>query len=138
MRLRPKEYGICKQLASTPAPNGPRAQALLLLAAGHSQQQASEKTGLSPGQVRYALRRWRAMGPSMFVHIRAQQGLGRSADEVKQSLPALRALIQSKGGSMSKRRAPPESLQARMAKLPGEPNDRLRRSHAQDDSSSDD
>lgn len=57
---------FCQARAEQPAPNGPRAKALLALDQGNTQQQAAEQSGLSIGQVRYCLRRFRAIGQAMF------------------------------------------------------------------------
>ena len=57
---------FCQTRADQPAPNGPRARALLALDQGNTQQQAAEQSGLSLGQVRYCLRRFRTVALEMF------------------------------------------------------------------------
>ncbi|MDX1802592.1 MAG: helix-turn-helix domain-containing protein [Alcanivorax sp.] len=56
----------CQTLSSQPAPTGQRARALLALDTGASQALAAEQTGLTLGQVRYCLRRFRAIGMALF------------------------------------------------------------------------
>lgn len=57
---------FCQARADQPAPEGPRARALLALDQGSTQQQAADQSGLSLGQVRYCLRRFRAVALAMF------------------------------------------------------------------------
>lgn len=57
---------FCQTQADQPAPNGTRARALLALDQGNTQQQAAEQSGLSLGQVRYCLRRFRTVALEMF------------------------------------------------------------------------
>ena len=56
----------CQARSEQPAPNGPRAKALLALDQGNTQQQAAEQSGLSLGQVRYCLRRFRTVALDIF------------------------------------------------------------------------
>lgn len=56
----------CQSHEHNPAPNGPRAKALLALDSGKTQQQAAAESGLSIGQVRYCLRRFRAVSLAIF------------------------------------------------------------------------
>ena len=60
------QRNFCQARSNQPAPYGPRAQALLALDQGCTQQQAAEKSGLSLGQVRYCLRRFRAVSLDIF------------------------------------------------------------------------
>lgn len=64
--LSDAQRALCQAMAKQPAPDGPRAKALLALDQGNTQQQAAEQSGLSLGQVRYCLRRFRAVGLAMF------------------------------------------------------------------------
>jgi hypothetical protein len=57
---------FCQARAEQPAPEGPRARALLALDQGSTQQQAADQSGLSLGQVRYCLRRFRTVALEMF------------------------------------------------------------------------
>jgi len=57
---------FCQARSDQPAPNGPRAKALLALDQGNTQQQAAEQSGLSLGQVRYCLRRFRTVSLEIF------------------------------------------------------------------------
>ncbi|MZR63146.1 helix-turn-helix domain-containing protein [Alcanivorax sp. DP30] len=56
----------CQARINQPTPNGPRARALLALDRGLTQQQAAEEAGLSLGQVRYTLRRFRSVALDLF------------------------------------------------------------------------
>lgn len=56
----------CQSHEHNPAPNGPRAKALLALDSGKTQQQAAVESSLSIGQVRYCLRRFRAVSLAIF------------------------------------------------------------------------
>ncbi|MEQ3724251.1 helix-turn-helix domain-containing protein [Alcanivorax sp.] len=56
----------CLAREQTPAPDGPRAKALLALNSGATQQQAAADSGLSIGQVRYCLRRFRSVALGIF------------------------------------------------------------------------
>jgi hypothetical protein len=63
--LSPEERGVCKQLAAGEAPWSQRAQALLALDEGATQAQAGSQAGLTQGQVRYWLGRFRKDGLSI-------------------------------------------------------------------------
>ena len=72
----------CQTHAKQPAPTGSRAQALLALDGGASQAQAAEQAGLTLGQVRYCLRRFRAIGIALFDDAPASPALvPQSADK---------------------------------------------------------
>jgi len=64
--LSPEGRGVCKQLAAGEAPWSQRAQALLALDEGATQVGAGERAGLTHGQVRYWLGRYRKDGLSIF------------------------------------------------------------------------
>ena len=64
--LTAQQRKLCQTQSNQPAPNGPRAKALLALDEGNTQQQAAEASGLSLGQVRYCLRRFRSVGLALF------------------------------------------------------------------------
>jgi transposase-like protein len=64
--LSPEERGVCKQLAAGEAPWSQRAQALLALDEGATQAEAGSQAGLTQGQVRYWLGRFREDGLSIF------------------------------------------------------------------------
>ena len=57
---------VCLELRKKSSKNSPRAAALLALDQGATQSQAAEKSGLSLGQVRYCVRRFRSVGMAMF------------------------------------------------------------------------
>ncbi|WP_290523432.1 helix-turn-helix domain-containing protein [Alcanivorax sp.] len=64
--LTAQQRKACQGRANQPAPNGPRAKALLALDKGSTQQQAADEAGLSLGQVRYCLRRFRNVAMALF------------------------------------------------------------------------
>lgn len=64
--LTAQQRKLCQTQSNQPAPNGPRAKALLALDEGNTQQQAAEASGLSLGQVRYCLRRFRTVALDLF------------------------------------------------------------------------
>lgn len=57
---------VCLELRKKSSKNSPRAAALLALDQGVTQSQAAEKSGLTLGQVRYFVRRFRSVGMAMF------------------------------------------------------------------------
>ena len=57
--LTAHEQAACMQIAEGEAPHNQRALALLALNEGHTQAQAAEKSGLSAGQVKYWVARFR-------------------------------------------------------------------------------
>ena len=57
---------VCLELRKKSSKNSPRAAALLALDQGVTQSQAAEKSGLTLGQVRYCVRRFRSVGMAMF------------------------------------------------------------------------
>jgi hypothetical protein len=64
--LTSQEQAICKQIANREAPHSQRASALLALNGGSTQAQAAEGAGLSAGQVRYWLARFRKQRMDIF------------------------------------------------------------------------
>ena len=70
----------CQSHEHDPAPNGPRANALLALNNGKTQQQAADDSGLSIGQVRYCLRRFRTVSLAIFEAERAAPAASSSND----------------------------------------------------------
>jgi hypothetical protein len=58
--MTPDERTVCKQIAAAgESPHNLRAQALLILDAGGSQEEAAAQSGLTPTQVKYWLGRFR-------------------------------------------------------------------------------
>lgn len=64
--LTDAQKDICLELQKKSSKDSPRAAALLALNQGATQSQAAEKSGLSLGQVRYCVRRFRSVGMAMF------------------------------------------------------------------------
>ena len=64
--LTAQQRTTCQTQSNQPTPNGPRAKALLALDKGSTQQQAADESGLSIGQVRYCLRRFRTVALDLF------------------------------------------------------------------------
>ena len=64
--LTAQQRKTCQTQSNQPTPNGPRAKALLALDKGSTQQQAADESGLSIGQVRYCLRRFRTVALDLF------------------------------------------------------------------------
>ena len=64
--FNPKERAVCERVAAGEAPWGQRAQALLALDEGATQVEAGDRAGLTLGQVRYWLDRFRQDGLSIF------------------------------------------------------------------------
>jgi hypothetical protein len=64
--LTSREQATCEQIAKGEAPHSLRALALLALNEGNTQTQAAEKAGLSTGQVKYWLSRFRKQGLAIF------------------------------------------------------------------------
>jgi len=54
-----QEQVVCKQISENTSPYSQQALTLLALHAGDTQQQASEKSGLTPGQVKYLAAKFR-------------------------------------------------------------------------------
>lgn len=65
--LSDTERAECKRVAQLKLkPHSQRANALLMIESGLTHREAGAKTGLSMGQVRYALNRFRKLGPAIF------------------------------------------------------------------------
>lgn len=60
--LTPSEVTACKKLASSDLPDRQRASALLAIHQGNTQAQAAESAGLTLGQVKYIITRFRRLG----------------------------------------------------------------------------
>ena len=64
--LTPSEQAICKQISAGEAPHSQRASALLALNGGTTQAQAAEQGGLTPGQMKYWLTKFRKQRLGIF------------------------------------------------------------------------
>ncbi|MCG8394734.1 MAG: helix-turn-helix domain containing protein [Pseudomonadales bacterium] len=64
--LTPSQRKTCQEKQSQPGTTGARAKALLAVDAGTTQADAANQSGLSLGQVRYCLRRFREVGMALF------------------------------------------------------------------------
>jgi transposase-like protein len=64
--LTSQEQAICEQMTTREAPHSQRALALLALDGGATQAQAAEQAGLSPGQVKYWIARFRKQRLGIF------------------------------------------------------------------------
>ena len=64
--LNQQEQAICKKIATRTVPHSQRAMALLLLNEGSGQAMAAELAGLSVGQLRYWLNKFRDQGVGIF------------------------------------------------------------------------
>jgi hypothetical protein len=80
--LTPEERAFCKQVVLGEAPHRQRAQALLAIDAGFTQPEAAIKSGLTKGQVRYWLEKFRRIRLDIFP----KQVLGEDRPEVKTEL----------------------------------------------------
>jgi outer membrane biosynthesis protein TonB len=60
--LKPNEVSVCKKIAASDDLDGQRAAALLAIHSGESQAIAADASGLSLGQVRYIVKRFRELG----------------------------------------------------------------------------
>lgn len=60
--LKPREVTACEKLAASELPDSQRAAALLAIHQGATQAAAAEATGLSIGQVKYIVTRFRRLG----------------------------------------------------------------------------
>ena len=79
--LSPEERVVFKQLAAGEAPWSQRAQALLALDEGATQAQAGNQAGLTQGQVRYWLGRYREDGLSIFPESEQAKAMEMKAAE---------------------------------------------------------
>jgi len=64
--LTPQEQAICKQIAASEAPHSQRALALLALNERSTQAQAAEQAGLSTGQAKYWIAKFRKQRLDIF------------------------------------------------------------------------
>ena len=86
--LSSEERAILSQISTKEPPYSSRAQALLAIDEGTTQVEAGRQAGLTKGQVRYWLGKFRKDGTSIFPEEllnQAQQAVGE--DEVQQEMP---------------------------------------------------
>jgi len=85
--LTSEEHAACQQIAVREAPHSQRAAALLALHEKYTQARAAEKAGLSTGQVKYWLYKFRkqrmSIFPSSLLEISDTPPAGESAAERK-------------------------------------------------------
>ncbi len=68
--LKPREVTACKQLAESELSDNKRATALLAIHQGQTQAQAAVTSGLSLGQVKYIVTRFRKLGMNALVRVK--------------------------------------------------------------------
>jgi hypothetical protein len=68
--LKPSEVTACKQLAGSELNNNKRAAALLSIHQGKTHAQAAETSGLSLGQIKYIVTRFRKLGMNALDAVR--------------------------------------------------------------------
>ena len=85
--LTSEEHAVCQQIAAREAPHSQRAAALLALHEKYTQAWAAEKAGLSTGQVKYWLYKFRKQRlnifPSSLLEISDTRPAGKSAAKRK-------------------------------------------------------
>ncbi len=67
--LKPREVTACKKLAESGLSDNKRAAALLAIHQGQTQAQAAVTSGLSVGQVKYIVTRYRKLGMSALAPV---------------------------------------------------------------------
>ena len=87
--LSPEERGVFKQLAAGEVPWSQRAQALLALDEGATQAEAGSQAGLTLGQVRYWLGRYREDGLSIVPEAELSLAQPEPAHEIEASPQAV-------------------------------------------------
>jgi len=92
----------CQSHEHNPAPNGPRAKALLAINSGATQQQAAADSGLSIGQVRYCLRRFRLVGLDVFTTLTTKKNSATSTQKTKEKEPKKKSGKKEKSDKGSK------------------------------------
>lgn len=70
--LTPQELAACLKIAAQGTIHGKRAAALLAVNDGSTRAHAAEQAGLSPGQVKYALTRFRELGLGVFPGVQGE------------------------------------------------------------------
>jgi hypothetical protein len=83
--LNPEERDVCKQLTTGEVPWSQRAQAFLALDEGATQAEAGSQAGLTQGQVKYWLGRYREDGLSIFPVAELSQTQPEPAPEIEAS-----------------------------------------------------
>jgi hypothetical protein len=108
--LSKKERVVCEKLAAMEIDlTSQRAQALLLLDEGFTHASAAHESGLSIGQVRYALRTFRAKGLELFPEA--------SAPEIDVKVPPkAEAVVEKAEGKTAKKAAKKKSPSAKKKK----------------------
>jgi hypothetical protein len=108
--LSKKERVVCEKLAAMEIDlTSQRAQALLLLDEGFTHASAAHESGLSIGQVRYALRTFRAKGLELFPEA--------PVPEIDAKVPAkAEAIVEKAEGKTAKKAAKKKSPSAKKKK----------------------
>lgn len=82
--LKPREVTVCKQLAASQQADSGRATALLAIHHGATHAVAASESGLSAGQVKYILTRFRRLGLSALSVENPSAGKADKAPSVEQ------------------------------------------------------
>jgi hypothetical protein len=119
--LSSEERAIFSQIATKEPPHGPRAQALLAIDEGATQTEAGQQAGLTKGQLRYWLGKFRKDGTAIFPHELLSQA---QPEEAQQELldveetagPADEAAPQQKVTPKAKKKPKKKSKKAKKPK----------------------
>ena len=102
--LSSQEHGLCVRISEGDTIHSQRAQALLAIDEGASQRQAAQRAGLTRGQVKYWLGKYRKMRLDIFpesILVEAGAGLVESQAET----PEVDAVSDVGGGKVGKSKA---------------------------------
>jgi hypothetical protein len=121
-----EERAIFSEVAATDPPYSLRAQALLAIDEGSTQSEASRQAGLTIGQLRYWLRKFRRDGTSIFPEELLIQTEPEEADEedARQEMPVAeeparpvdKAAVQKEDASVSKKKSKKKTKKSKKQK----------------------
>ena len=103
--LTTQEQDFCVQAAKGEAPYSQRALALLALNDGNTQSQAAEKTGLSVGQVRYWVARFRKQSLGIFPDALLNDLDAKSEVKIADSMTDKLKAVKDKKGKKTKKKS---------------------------------
>ena len=102
--LSEQEMVVCKEIATLEVPFNQRAKALLSLNEGRTQFESAELSGLSVGQVKYLIARYRELGLDIFPSILMEHTILVSVEQKDETTPAIKSKKKKSGKSEKKKK----------------------------------
>ena len=114
--LTSEEQAVCQQIAAREAPHSQRASALLALNEGTTQAQAAEQGGLTPGQMKYWLTKFRKQRLGIFPAVLLDEPDKQAEAKVIPEMVVEPEPVTEKGEPIKNKKKTTKGVKGKMAK----------------------